>query len=476
MLTLQRKKEFDKNANIVYLIKDEKHKELNKFKNYISKEISNKKKISKLYTETNNVFFVDCSVKNKEAASHDDIESARQLGASLTSILNKEKISEIAIVDLSKNEKICSGFLEGIVLANYQFLKYKKNKKNLANSLTKVLVQDKCITAKSISELLNTSASVYFARDLVNEPLSYLTAPQMAKEFVKMAKKVKLKVDVFNKKKLESLKMGGILAVNKGSVDPPVLTILEWKPKKAKNKKPLVLVGKGVVYDTGGLSLKPSVGMDIMKCDMGGAACVAGAMMAIAKNNLSLHVIALIPSTDNRPGKNAYVPGDVIKMYDGTTVEVLNTDAEGRMLLADALAYAKKYNPMLVMDAATLTGASLRAIGPKGLICMGKTSDKIKDLIKTSGNEVFERLVELPLWDEYKNDLKSTIADLKNIGGNTAGAITAGKFLEHFTDYDWMHFDIAPMAWMSAKDSYRMKDGSGVGVRLFYQIAKTLCK
>lgn len=474
MLSLQRKKQFDKNANIVYLINKENHSEIKKFKNFLSKNLKSKKKIFKLYTEVNNVFFIDCATKNKKDTDYQDIENTRKLGASLTSILNKEKISEISIIDLSKNQQICNGFLEGLLLSNYQFLKYKKNKKNLSNSLTKAFVHEGSISSKLLAELKNTSASVYFARDLVNEPLSYLTAPQMAKEFVKMAKKVKLKVEIFNKKKLESLKMGGILAVNKGSVDPPVLTILEWKPKNAKNKKPLVFVGKGVVYDTGGLSLKPSIGMDIMKCDMGGAACVAGAMMAIAKNNLALHVIALIPSTDNRPGKNAYVPGDVIKMYDGTTVEVLNTDAEGRMLLADALAYAKKYKPMLVMDAATLTGASVRAIGPKGLVCMGKTTEKIKNKIFTSGNDVFERLVELPLWDEYKNDLKSTIADLKNIGGNTAGAITAGKFLEHFTDYDWMHFDIAPMAWMNAKDSYRMKDGSGAGVRLFYQIAKTL--
>ena len=314
-----------------------------------------------------------------------------------------------------------------------------------------------------------------FARDLVNEPLSYLTAPQLSKEIQKAGKANGFSVEVFDKKKIEKLKMGGILAVNFGSIDPPRFNILTWKPKNAKNTRPVVLVGKGIVYDTGGLSLKPTANsMDFMKCDMGGAATVIGAMSAIAKAKLPVHVVALVPSTDNRPGGNAYVPGDVITMYNGTTVEVLNTDAEGRMVLADALHYAKKYKPELVMDFATLTGAAAAAVGPVGICCMGNAEEKLKSKLKESGEEVYERLVELPLWREYGDQLKSNIADIKNIGGGYAGMITAGKFLQHFTGdkYPWMHFDIAGSAYLKAADGYRTKEGTGAGVRLMFDFFK----
>jgi leucyl aminopeptidase len=252
---------------------------------------------------------------------------------------------------------------------------------------------------------------------------------------------------------------------------------MEWKPKKARNKKPIVLVGKGVVYDTGGLSLKPTANsMDYMKCDMAGGATVAASMYAIAKANLNCHVIGLVPATDNRPGENAYAPGDVIKMYDGQTVEMLNSDAEGRMILADALSYAKKYKPELVLDFATLTGAAAAAIGPYGIVCMGTADEKQKDKLKDSGNNVYERLVEFPFFDEYAKLIKSDIADMKNIGGPIAGAITAGKFLEKFIDYAWMHFDIAGPSWNTAADSYRSKNGTGVGVRLLFDFIKNYSK
>jgi leucyl aminopeptidase len=208
--------------------------------------------------------------------------------------------------------------------------------------------------------------------------------------------------------------------------------------------------------------------MDTMKCDMAGAAAVSAAMFAIAKAKLNVHVIALIPATDNRPGENAYTPGDVIHMFDGQTVEVLNTDAEGRMILADALAYAKKYKPELVLDFATLTGAAAAAIGQYGIVCMGNADEKTKNKLKESGLNVHERLVEFPFWEDYGKLIKSDIADLKNIGGPVGGAITAGKFLEHFTDYNWMHFDIAGPAFLSSNDQYRGKNGTGVGVRLLF--------
>jgi leucyl aminopeptidase len=248
---------------------------------------------------------------------------------------------------------------------------------------------------------------------------------------------------------------------------------MEYKPAKAVNKKPIVLVGKGVVYDTGGLSLKPTANsMDFMKCDMAGGATVGGILYAIAKAKLPVHVIGLVPSTDNRPSGNAYAPGDVITMMGGKTVEVLNTDAEGRLILADALTYAKRYKPELVMEFSTLTGAASAAIGQYGIVCMGNVDKKTNEALHTSGYNVYERLAEFPFWEEYDELLKSDIADLKNIGGPTAGAITAGRFLAQFIDFPYMHFDIAGPAFNKGNDSYRVKNGTGVGVRLIFDFLR----
>lgn len=267
--------------------------------------------------------------------------------------------------------------------------------------------------------------------------------------------------------------MGGLLAVNLGSIDPPTFTIMEYKPKNAKNKHPVVLIGKGVVYDTGGLSLKPTPNsMDMMKCDMAGGAAVGGALYAVAKAKLPVHVIGIVPATDNRPGGNAYAPGDVITMYNGLTVEMVNADAEGRMILADALVYAQKYKPELVIDLATLTGAAIVAIGTSGIVAMGTADEKTKNELKESGNAVFERLAEMPFWDDFDEQIKSDIADMKNLGGPYAGSITAGKFLARYIDYPWMHLDIAGPAFITSKDAYRMKGGTGVGVRLLFDFLR----
>lgn len=214
--------------------------------------------------------------------------------------------------------------------------------------------------------------------------------------------------------------------------------------------------------------------MDLMKSDMAGAAMMAGTMDAISKNKLPVWVIALIPATDNRPGKNAYAPGDVIEMYDGTTVEVLNTDAEGRMILADAIAYANRYKPEVIIDAATLTGAAVRAIGDKAAIVMGNAPKKYIKNLQKSGDKVHERLVEFPFWDEWKEELKSDIADMKNIGSPNAGMITAGKFLEHFAKYPYIHIDIAGPAFLENGQDYKGKGGTGFGVRLMYRFLKEL--
>lgn len=263
--------------------------------------------------------------------------------------------------------------------------------------------------------------------------------------------------------------MGGLLAVNRGSVDPPTFSIIEWKPENAVNKKPVVLVGKGVVYDTGGMNIKTGNFMNDMKMDMAGGAAVASAVYAVAKAKVPMHVIALVPATDNRTHGNAYVSGDVITMYDGTRVEVINTDAEGRMLLADALGYAKKYDPELVIDVATLTGSAMRAIGNYGVVGMQSNAGKEFNRLKQCGEEVYERLVEFPLWKEYAEELKSDIADIKHLGGSNAGAITAGKFLEHFTDYPFIHLDIAGPAFMEKAYKYYPAGGSGIVVRLLFK-------
>ena len=403
------------------------------------------------------------------------LEYYRTKGHDLLVLLNKEQIEEIEIVAPNLTDENLLAFSEGILLANYSFNKYKTKPKS--NSFKSIHLVSKTIQESSISELLNIIESVYITRDLVNEPVVYLTAEQFSIEMQALGKASGFEVEVFGKSKIESLKMGGLLAINAGSPNHPTFNILTYKPENHKNKQPIVLVGKGVVYDTGGLSLKETANsMDIMKCDMAGGAAVLGAINAISKNNLPYYIIGLIPATENRPDGNAITPGDVITMYSGTTVEILNTDAEGRVILGDALAYAKQYNPELVIDFATLTGAALMAVGKHGSVMLGTADEEVKSIFKSSGNQVYERMVEFPLWEEYAKDIESEIADIKNIGGGTAGATTAAKFLEHFTDYPWMHVDIAGPAYIKGNDSYRGKNATGMGVRLIYQFVKDYIK
>ncbi|MCX6223842.1 MAG: M17 family metallopeptidase, partial [Bacteroidia bacterium] len=279
-----------------------------------------------------------------------------------------------------------------------------------------------------------------------------------------------LSVEILDKTQIESLRMGGLLAVNNGSIDPPRFIIMTWEPENYVNDSPLVLIGKGITFDTGGLSIKPTPGsMDEMKCDMAGAAAVAGTLIALARMNLPVRTIGLIPATDNRPDGNAYAPGDVIRMHDNTTVEVLNCDAEGRLILADALSYARKYQPELVIDLATLTGSAQVALGSQASVIMGTAPDGTFDQLIQAGFSVHERLVRFPLWEDYAKLLESEIADVKNIGGRNAGAITAGKFLERFTGYPWIHIDIAGTAFLTSRESYRGIGGTGTGVRLLLE-------
>lgn len=412
-------------------------------------------------------------VEEDKKPEHEVLEDIRKEGRKILSAVNEKHLKKICIADMTGNLAYTTALIEGIVLGNYQFNKYFNKVKKEENSLKVLEVFSKDLKTKHIDELNYLIRAVYKTRDLVNEPLSHLNAVQLSEEIEKMGREAGFSVEVFHKKKIESLRMGGLLAVNRGSIDPPTFSILTWKPQKAKNKKPVVLVGKGVVFDTGGLSLKPTLdSMDYMKCDMSGAAAVAGTLYMLASTSAPVYTIGLIPSTDNRPDGNAYVPGDVIKMYDGTSVEVLNADAEGRMILADALSWAKKYNPELVITVATLTGAAQAAVGNSAIVAMGNSDREIFNKLKQSGDRVFERIAEFPFWNDYAEHLKSDIADLKNIGGKYAGAITGGKFLEHFTDYPFIHLDIAGPAYSKTCDSYRGKGGSGVGVRLLYDFLK----
>lgn len=408
-------------------------------------------------------------LKTEDSPLNKRLEEARTAAHALHKSLNDLDIRNLVIVNGGVTPEESIAFAEGMALSNYQFLKYKTGDKLKPNSIKELGLYDSALSDDDVLKLENLTKAVYLSRDLVNEPLSFLTAVQLSSEIEKMGQEAGFSVEVFNKKKIESLKMGGLLAVNKGSIDPPTFTVMTHKPEKAINKHPIVLVGKGVVYDTGGLSLKPTHdSMDYMKCDMGGAAAVAGAIYAAAKNGLDLWIVGLIPATDNRPDGNAYVPGDVVTMYDGTTVEVLNTDAEGRMILADALSYAKQYDPEVVIDLATLTGSAHAAIDKYGIVGMGNASREIMSMLIESGDYTAERIAEFPFWDDYNEQIKSEIADLKNIGGRYAGAITAGKFLEHFTDYPYIHLDIAGPSYNKIAYNYRGKGGSGVGVRILF--------
>lgn len=398
-------------------------------------------------------------------------EKARRAGNEMALRLIAAKREEAQIVSLQEEAGVTLALAEGAVLGGYEFRKYRTSGKPA--SLRKLGVVAPEVAAPVLEELSDVCEAVYAARDLVNEPYSFLNAVQLSSEVRNLSRNAGFKVQVLDKAQIQALGMGGLLAVNKGSIDPPTFTILEWKPKGAVNKKPILLVGKGVVYDTGGLSLKPTPNsMDQMKCDMAGAAAVAGAITAVARQELPVHVVGLIPATDNRPGQAAYAPGDVIRMHSGLTVENMNSDAEGRIILADALSYGERYEAELVMTIATLTGAAARAIGTHGSVVMGTAGDEAFARLQAAADQVFERVAPMPFWEEYDEEIKSDVADIKNLGSDLAGQITAGKFLARFTTRPFIHIDIAGTAFLGKRDHYRGKGGTGVGVRLFYEFIK----
>ncbi len=417
---------------------------------------SKKSTVMAFLTEIQNFVVVNAST---------ELEDWRMAGATLYKKLKEEKVEKAHLIGLDTiDSKLKNAFLEGLVLTSYNFNKYKKDAKA---ELITVSVPETALASKELSALSNLLHAVSQTKTMVNEPVNFLDAIRFGEITVEAGKNFGFETEILHKKEIEYLKMGGLLSVNQGSTVPPTFNIMKYKPSNAINPKPLVLVGKGVTFDTGGYSLKVGGSMPGMKADMAGGAAVLGIISAIAQNNLPYYVVGLVPATDNKISGNALVVDDVITMMDGTTVEVLNTDAEGRLVLGDALTYAKRFEPALVIDMATLTGASAAITGSFGIAMAGNTQEQM-DALKVSGEDVYERLIQLPFWKEYADLLKSDVADLKNIGGPTGGATTAGKFLEHFTDYPWIHLDIAGASFVDKPSGYRQSGGTGVAVRLIY--------
>ncbi|MCS7018641.1 MAG: leucyl aminopeptidase [Cytophagales bacterium] len=409
--------------------------------------------------------------KGKTLPNYEHYEQIRRNGNQIAKLLQQDDIWHIQLTVGNNQTAALLALAEGIALGSYQFTRYKSASKSQQPTL-----HLQCYSTDelkpTLDELTHLVAAHFLVRDLVNEPAMAMTTQELSARAVAAGKQTGFAVQVLNKTQIESLHMNGLLTVNKGSHSEPAFNILTYQPAQAVNQKPLVLIGKGIVFDTGGYNLKTSEGMEWMKCDMGGAAAVIGTMAAIAANQLPVYVVGLIPSTDNRISPQAYVPGDVITYPNGKTVEVLNTDAEGRLILADALIYAQQYDPILVVDVATLTGAALRAVGHEACVMMGTAPDEIKRCLTAAAQQTYERIVELPLWDDYDELIQSEIADIKNVGPAEAGAITAGKFLQHFVAYDWIHLDIAGTAFLKSARHYRGPQGTGYGVRLLYHFVK----
>ena len=442
------------------------------------KYIENQIKNSENFIEINQLGrYVYVIIVKTNKKTYKALESVRKQANKVCKSLNNSKAKNVLIANENLKKSSIKAFVEALLLSNYTFNKYfTLNIDKKQNTLESVKVLEKDLSLVELKKINTIVEGVFVARNLVNEPFSGLNSVDFAEKLKELSDKSGFKLEVLNKKQIEALKMGGIIAVNRASEIPPTFSILEWKPEKYNNKKPLILVGKGVVFDSGGYSLKPSKSMEDMKSDMAGAAAVAGVLYVVSMLKLPVHVIGLIPATDNLIGKHGYVPGDVIKMHNGMTVEVLNTDAEGRLILADALSYAKKYDPELVIDLATLTGMAIRVIGDLASGMMSKANKQVNKALLKSGNLTYERLMKFPLWDEYDVKLKSSIADLKNIGGINAGHITAAKFLENFTDYPWVHLDIAPNAYLEKNSDYRGTGGTGIPVRLLIHFIENYFK
>lgn len=419
--------------------------------------------------------FVLVRIIKEEELAYQNMELYRKTGGNILQFCDKKAIKDLQLCTLLDRDNVKS-FVEGMLLASYVFDKYVTDTKRINHPFDNLHIISNEITKDDINELVVITDAIERAKNLINETPSVIDSVTLAKSFELMALGTDLKVEIWDKEKIIDQKMGGLLAVNRGSTIAPTFTIMEYKPQKHNNAHPIVLVGKAITYDTGGLNIKPGDYMNDMKSDMAGGAIVGCCLYAISSLHLPIHVIGLIPSTDNRPNNNAYCSGDIINMYDGTNVEVVNTDAEGRMILADALAYAKRLNPTLVIDMATLTGAAQRAIGPYGIVAMQQKADNFIQALERSGKTTYERIVEFPFWKEYDKLIQSDIADIKNSGESFAGMITAGKFLAYFTSYPFIHLDIAGVSMQDKPQDYYTQGATAFGLRLVLDFLKTYYK
>ena len=413
---------------------------------------------------------------------NDSGKEISKLGSFITLKLNQKKIKNINILcnsnDLNGEEEAM--LLYGVCLNTYRFNKYfSKKKKMRVNYLEKVNIFSKNIDKTKLcwKRYEAIKEGVFLTRDLVSEPANYLTPKMLAKE-AKNLSSLGLKVEELDEKKIKKLKMGALLGVAQGSANKPYVVSLEWKGNKTKKNTDFTFVGKGVTFDTGGISIKPSGGMEEMKYDMGGSAVVLGLMKTLALRKTKANVSAVIGLVENMPSSKAQRPGDVVTSMSGQTIEVINTDAEGRLVLADILWYAqKKFKPSKIIDLATLTGAIIVSIGQEKA-GMFSNDASFSDMVNKVGLQVGEEVWNMPVDDSYEKDISSDIADMKNVGsgrgaGSTAGAIFLKRFIK---DTSWMHLDIAGVTWTKTDKPLTPKGGTGFGVRLLDELVYQNCK
>ncbi len=374
-----------------------------------------------------------------------------------------------------------NSIIEGCFLGNYTFDEFQKADNSIksqdldtsTSNSPKFVVVDILIQEQVPNELIKTNEKIFtavnFTRDLINMPANILNTTEFVEQIKNHFTKTNVKVEVFDQKWLEKNKMNAILSVGKGSKNPPFLVKLHYKPEKKKNLKKIALVGKGVVYDSGGYSIKPTASMFDMKTDMAGAAVVAGIISTAKKLNLDFELIGFLPIVENMIDGNSLKPGDIISSKSGKTIEIMDTDAEGRLILADALEFAQEFKPDFIFDFATLTGAAVVALG-ESISAFFTENETLSKMLMQSSNSTYERIWQLPLPNDYKNMLKSEIADIKNLGERWGGAITAALFLQYFLEKDyqknWVHFDIAGPTSKHKQSFYTNKSATGFGVRL----------
>lgn len=396
-----------------------------------------------------------------------DVIAAQKLGGTVTSRALATGEKDLTI--LFDMEGMACDFATGAMLRDYRFDKYRttetKDDKPVLKGLT-IAARDHKDAKKQFDSAKKVVEGVFFTRDLVSEPANVLYPESFMKE-VSALEKLGVEIDVLDEKEMKKLGMGALLGVAMGSARKPYMVVMRWNGGK-KKEDPIAFVGKGVTFDTGGISLKPAAGMEDMKFDMGGAGVVSGLMKALAGRKAKCNVVGVIGLVENMPSSTAQRPGDVVTSMSGQTIEVINTDAEGRLVLCDALTYVQeKYDPRLVVDLATLTGAVIIALGHEnaGLF---SNNDDVSQQITTAGLSVDETVWRLPLGSGYDKQIKSDIADMKNVGGRPAGSITAAQFLKRFITKDrpWAHIDIAATAWSTSDKEVTPKGATGFGVRL----------